>query len=71
MTVVWEIHADAPTGAMSSTGTFTVNVPLGALATNAITIHTPTAGTSCYLVLHAQKNGIAVFDETAEVFTLN
>ena len=27
ISVVWEVHADSPTGAMSSTGTFAVNVP--------------------------------------------
>jgi hypothetical protein len=35
-----------------------------------ITIHTPTVGTRAYLVLHAQKNGVPVFDDSATAFTL-
>jgi Glycosyl hydrolases family 2, TIM barrel domain/Glycosyl hydrolases family 2 len=71
VTVVWEVHADLPTGVIASTGTFTVDVPLGSRITRPITIHTPAAGTTCYLVLRAQKNGVAVFDDPAQMFSLN
>jgi len=52
-------------------GTFTLDVPLGSRLTRPITVHTPATGTSCYLVLRAQKGGVTVFDDAAEVFILN
>jgi hypothetical protein len=56
---------------MASTGTFTVDVPLGSQVTRPITIHTPAAGTRCYLVLRAQKGGTTIFEDFAETFPLN
>ena len=35
-----------------------------------ITFTAPTSGTKFYLVLRAQKNGITVFEETDELFTV-
>ncbi|MDP9001755.1 MAG: beta-galactosidase [Myxococcota bacterium] len=69
--VVWEVHSDAPAGPMGSSGTFAVDVPNGSRMTQAITIHTPTVGTTFYLVFRAQKDGLPVFEDTAEAFTLN
>jgi hypothetical protein len=56
---------------MTSTDTFTLDVPLGSRAPHAITIHTPATGTKCYLVLRAQKGGVTLFEDTSETFTLN
>jgi hypothetical protein len=71
ISVVWEVHSDAPAGPMGSSGTFAVDVPNGSRMTQAITIHTPTLGTTFYLVFRAQKDGLPVFEDTAEAFTLN
>lgn len=71
ITVVWEVHSDAPAGPMGSSGTFAVDVPNGSRTTQAITVRTPTTGTTFYLVLRAQKDGLAVFEDTAQAFTLN
>jgi hypothetical protein len=71
ITVVWEVHADLATGPTASTGTFTLDIPLGSRVIRPITIHTPAAGTTCYLVLRAQKNGAAVFEDSAQMFSLN
>ena len=71
VTVTWEVHAGSATGAIASMGTFTADVPLGGRLTQPITIHTPATGTSCVLVLRAQKNGATVFEDTAQTFTLN
>jgi hypothetical protein len=68
--VTWEVHTDSATGAMSGSGTFSVNVPLASMATKSITITAPTSGTKCFLVLKAQKSGVTVFREQDEVFTL-
>jgi len=68
--VTWEVHSDSATGAIASSGTFTVNVPLGSMATKSITMNAPASGTKCFLVLRAAKNGAALFQETDESFTL-
>ncbi len=68
--IVWELRADNPSGAVVSTGTVSLDVPLGAMASRAITIHTPSAGTACSLVLRAEKNGVVLFEDTAESFLL-
>jgi len=71
ISVTWELRADSPTGAVTSTDTFMLDVPLGSRVTHAITIHTPTTGTKCFLVLRAQKGGVTLFEDTSETFTLN
>jgi hypothetical protein len=71
ITVTWEVRAGSAAGAAGATGTFTVDVPLGSRVTRAVTIHTPATGTSCALVLRAQKDGVTLFEELAETFTLN
>jgi hypothetical protein len=40
------------------------------MTTKSITITAPASGTKCFLVLKAQKNGVTVFQEQDEVFTL-
>jgi hypothetical protein len=68
--VTWEVHADAATGAIASSGTFMMDVPLGSMATKSITMTAPATGTRCYLVLRAAKNGTTFFEETDESFTV-
>jgi hypothetical protein len=68
--VTWEIHSDSPTGSKGVSGTFTVDVPFGTMATKSVTITAPASGTKCFLVLRAAKNGTTLFEETDEVFTL-
>jgi hypothetical protein len=68
--VTWEVHADSATGTIGAMGTLTADVPLGSMTTKPITITAPSAGTKCYLVLRAQKNGATLFEETDEFFTL-
>jgi hypothetical protein len=69
--VTWEVHADSATGTIGSMGTLNLNVPLGSMATQAINITAPSSGSTFYLVLRAQKNGVTVFEEAKESFTLN
>ncbi|MEP6655329.1 MAG: RICIN domain-containing protein, partial [Myxococcales bacterium] len=71
ITVTWELRAGSSTGAVASMGTFMADVPLGSRVTHPITIHTPATGTSCVLVLRAQKDGSVLFDDTAQIFMLN
>ncbi|MDP9148885.1 MAG: beta-galactosidase, partial [Myxococcota bacterium] len=71
VTVVWEVRADGPAGPIASTGTLTLDVPLGGMVSRPITIHTPSAGTTASLVLRATKNGVPLFEDSAESFALN
>jgi hypothetical protein len=68
--VTWEVHAESATGAIGAMGTLMVDVPLGSVTTNSITMTAPASGTKCYLVIRAQKNGTTLFEETDESFTL-
>ncbi len=68
--VTWEVHSDSATGAMTASGTFSIDVPLGAMATKSIMITTPASGTKCALVLRAHKGGVTLFEEKDELFTL-
>ncbi|HVY39037.1 MAG TPA: glycoside hydrolase family 2 TIM barrel-domain containing protein [Polyangia bacterium] len=68
--VTWEVHSDSATGAIAGSGTFSVEVPLASMATKSVTITAPTSGTKCALVLRAQKNGVTLFEEKDELFTL-
>ncbi len=69
--VTWEARADSPTGAVASSGTLNLDVPLGSMVTQSINVTAPTSGSTCYLVLRGQKNGTTIFEETGEVFNLN
>ena len=69
--VTWELRADAPDGAIASSATIHVDIPLGALVSQAIQLHTPASASTAYLVLRAQKNGKTLFEDTATQFTLN
>ncbi len=71
VSVTWELRAGSSTGAVASMGTFMADVPLGSRVTHPITIHTPAGGASCVLVLRAQKDGAVVFEDTAQIFTIN
>jgi hypothetical protein len=68
--LTWEVHADSATGTFGSMGTLMVDVPLGSMATESITMTAPTSGTKCYLVIRAEKNGLKLFEETDESFIL-
>ncbi len=69
--ITWELRADAPDGAIASSASIHVDIPLGALVSQAIQVHTPASGTTAYLVLRAQKNGETLFEDAATQFTLN
>lgn len=69
--VTWELRADASDGAIASSATIHVDIPLGALVSQAIQLHTPASASTAYLVLRAQKNGKTLFEDTATQFTLN
>jgi hypothetical protein len=71
VSVSWEVHAGSATGPVASMGTITVDVPLGFRTTAPVTIHTPASGTTCTLVLRAQKGGVTLFEDNAVAFTLN
>ena len=68
--VTWEVHSDSATGTIGASGTLAVDVPLGSMVSKSITMTAPTSGTTCYLVLRAQKNGTTLFEEADESFTL-
>ncbi len=68
--VAWQMHADSATGAMADQGSMRVSVPLGGHVTLPISVKTPATGTRGYLVLQSSKNGVVVFVEDAESFTL-
>jgi Glycosyl hydrolases family 2, TIM barrel domain/Glycosyl hydrolases family 2, sugar binding domain/Glycosyl hydrolases family 2 len=68
--LTWEVHADSPTGAIASSATLKVDVPLASSISKSITMTAPTSGTKCYLVLRAAKAGTTLFEETDESFTL-
>jgi len=68
--VTWEVHADSPTGAIASSATLQVAVPLASMVTRSITMTAPASGAKCYLVLRAAKNGMTLFEETDESFIL-
>ena len=55
--ITWEVHADSATGPIASSATLQVEVPLGSMVTETITMTAPTEGTVCYLVLRAAKDG--------------
>jgi hypothetical protein len=40
------------------------------MVTKSITMTAHTSGTTCYLILRAEKNGTTLFEETDESFTL-
>jgi hypothetical protein len=68
--LTWEVHADSPTGAVASSATVKVEVPLASSVSKSITMTAPASGTKCYLVLRAAKNGTTLFEETDESFTV-
>jgi len=68
--VTLEVHADSPTGAVASSATVKIDVPLASSTSKSITMTAPASGTKCYLVLRAAKNETALFEETDEAFTL-
>ena len=71
VTVTWEVHVDTPTGTVSSNGTALLDVPLGSMATESIHVTAPTSGSKFYLVLRAIKDGVTLFEEDSESFTLH
>jgi hypothetical protein len=71
VTVIWEFHAGSATGAIASSGTLNVDVPLGSMATTTINATAPSSGSMGYLVLRAQKSGTTLFEEDDEAFNLN
>ena len=52
-------------------GMLNVEVPMGSVVAQPLSITAPATGSECYLVLRAQKAGVTLFEETAESFTLN
>jgi hypothetical protein len=70
LNVSWELHADSPTGTIASMGSFDVDLALGSMAQQAITVTAPGSGTRAYLVVRSKKNGAIVFEDSAQVFTL-
>jgi len=68
--VTWEVHGESASGAIASSGSFSIEVPLGSVGTKSITITAPASGAKCALVLRAQKSGTTVFEEQDEIFTL-
>ncbi|MEO8212668.1 MAG: hypothetical protein ABI560_05720 [Myxococcales bacterium] len=52
-------------------GSFMAEVPLGSRVTRPITVHTPAAGGSGVLVLRAQRVESVVFEDAAQIFTIN
>jgi hypothetical protein len=70
ITVTWEVRSDSATGTLGASGTLAVDVPLGSMVSKSITMTAPTSGSTCYLVLRAQKNGATLFEERDESFTL-
>ncbi len=68
--VTWEVHADSATGTVASSGSFSIDVPLGTMGTKSITMTAPSSGTKCFLVLRSAKDGTPLFEETDESFAL-
>jgi hypothetical protein len=71
ITVTWELHADSPTGTLTSNGSQDLMVPLGTMVTQSINITAPSSGSKVYLVLRAKKNDSVAFEEDGEYFNLN
>jgi hypothetical protein len=69
--VTWEFHAGSATGTIASSGTLNLTVPLGSMVTQTVNVTAPSSGTTGFLVLRAQKNGVTLFEEDNEAFNLN
>jgi len=69
--VSWEVHIDSPTGALSSSGQLSLDVPLGFHVAQPIQFTAPTSGLRFYLVLSASKNGVQLFKDSGEYFLLS
>ena len=71
--VNWEFRQDSPTGQVVASGLIEATVPLGYTTSHDISFTTPAApnGTTFYLVLYAQKNGVEVFRESSERFVID
>lgn len=70
--VFWEFRQDAPDGRLVTSGVIHANVPLGYTQSQDMTFPTPNAaeGTSFYLVLRAEKNGVELFRESSQQFMM-
>jgi hypothetical protein len=68
--VAWEMRADSPTGAVTSHGQMTLDIPLGSRAQATISVMTPAAGSTAYLVPTSSKNGVELFREDTESLQL-
>ena len=68
--VSWQMHTDSPTGAIADQGTMRASVPLGGHTALSISVKTPATGTRGYVVLQSTKNGVVLFTDDAEYFTL-
>jgi hypothetical protein len=70
--VFWELREGSTNGPMVASGQMHPVVALGYVYTGQISFTFPNAvdGTSCYLVLYAQKSGVKMFRETAERFLI-
>jgi hypothetical protein len=68
--VFWEFRQDSATGPVVASGVVNATVPLGCTQTHNLAFTMPNApnGTSFYLVLHTQKNGVEMFRENSEQF---
>jgi hypothetical protein len=68
--VAWEMRADSATGAISSQGQMSLQVPLGNRVQAAISATAPQVGTTAYLILRASKDGMELFRDDGEVLQL-
>jgi hypothetical protein len=71
VTVTWSVHPDSPAADATASGALEMDVALGSRQTQTITLRTPATGSSFYLVLRAQKDGVTLFEDTAQQFTLD
>jgi hypothetical protein len=68
--VSWEMHQDSATGPMSGQGSMHLDVPLAGHAPLTANVTAPASGTTAVLVLQSSKNGIVLFRDDGELFTL-
>jgi len=70
--VFWELRKGSPQGDIADSGVIHATIPLGYVGKQEITFTTPAAkdGAMVYLVLRAEKNGVELFREESQRFTL-
>jgi hypothetical protein len=66
----WSAHTGSATGPLIGSGSTTLTVPLAGRAQTPISFTAPSSGSSVYLTLQTAKNGVTIFSDSHETFSL-